>query len=338
MSVSSTSRNGASFVPATIYTRIGKDHFAGWGVDVTRPGLRVFTGLRFSIQDQNLATVDAFQLTAYTESSTPHVPDTSTPLATTGYFVLPAGTGVGAFYMSANFSTAVTAPATADVFVGIGTPIGWNSGITDGLSIFCTVGDGSRPTRDQAGFAEPSTIQGSTYSGYYIPSTNTHGFATPRQSHIEPIFDSPAGVASALHYNNPNHPSANNSPGTTCMHSALNPDSRSPSRNPGRADDVGMRIIGVNPNNCLVFFLVDIAAMFGPEVPLASFLPGSQGAMCVNQTSMQVIALGFNVSNVITFSASARSFIAGLPLIQQAVALELTTNIGFASPCTKQTL
>lgn len=343
MGVTFTSRNGANFVPATIYTRINKDNFAGWGVDVTQPGFRVFTGLRFDIQDQDLATQDTYQLTAFTESTTPRVPNTGAPLATTGNFTLPVGTGAGAFLVSANFATPVAAPANADVFVGVSTTLGWANPITDGLSIWATSGAASSALRDEAGFGEPVGAPNNTYSGSYIASTLTHAFAVQRQSHIEPIFASPAGVASALHYNDPVHANANVFPGTTCMHSGLNPDSQSPSRIATRADDVGMtfRHTGI-PDNSVVFFLADISPAFGPEFPLAGFLPGSFGAMCVNQASVQMIALGFTLggtaSNVITFGASTRSFIAGLPLIQQAVALDPATNIGYASPCTKQTL
>jgi hypothetical protein len=343
MGVTFTSRNGANFVPATIYTRINKDNYAGWGVDATQPGMRVFTGLRFDIQDQDLATQDTYQLTAFTESTTPHVPNTAAPIATTGNFTLPVGTGAGAYLVSANFATPIAAPASADVFVGVSTTLGWTNPITDGLSIWATAGDATSALRDEAGFGEPITTPGNTYSGQYTPSTTTHGFGARRQSHIEPIFASPAGVASALHYNDPVHANANTFPGTTCMHSALNPDSRSPSRIAGRADDVGMtfRHAGI-PDGSLVFFIADIAPSFGTEFPLSMFLANSLGAVCVNLGSAQTIALGFTASttasNVITFSAASRALLSGLPVIQQAIGLDVTTNVGYASPCTKQTL
>ena len=116
MGVTFTSRNGANFVPATIYTRLDVESYAGWGFDAGQPGLRVFSGLRFDIQDQDLATQDTFQLTAYTELTPPsNTPDTTAPIATTGNFVLPVGTGAGAYLASANFVTPIAAPATADV-------------------------------------------------------------------------------------------------------------------------------------------------------------------------------------------------------------------------------
>lgn len=343
MGVTFTSRNGANNVPATIYTRIDKESYAGWGVDAAQPGMRVFSGLRFNVQDQDLATQDTWQLTAYTESTTPDTPDTTAPVATTGNFVLPVGTGIGAYLATANFVTPVAAPAAADVFVGVSTTLGWSVGTTDGLSIWATSAAVASALRDEPGFAEPTFAPGNTHSGHYQPVANTHAFAVTRQSHIEPIIASPAGVCSALHNADPVHANANTSPGTTCMHSALSPDSQSPPRTAGRADDVGMtfRHVGM-PDGSLAIFLVDIAPAFGTEFPLSLFLPGSVGTMCVNQASVQSVAIGFtsggSASNVITFSPATRTYIAGVPLIHQVVTIDALTGTAYAGPCSKQTL
>ncbi|MCC7065750.1 MAG: hypothetical protein IT456_23285 [Planctomycetes bacterium] len=344
MGVTFTSRNGANFVEATMYTRIDVESYAGWGFDATQPGMRVFSGLRFDIQDQDLATQDTFRLTAYTELTPPsNTPDTTTPIATTGNFVLPVGTGAGAFLSTANFVTPIAVPATADVFVGVGTTLGWTNPITDGLSIWATSGAVSSALRDEAGFGEPTTSPGNTFSGHYQPVANTHSFIAQRQSHIEPIIATPAGVCSSLHNADPVHANANTSPGTTCMHSALSPDSQSPPRTAGRADDVGMtfRHTGM-PDGSLAIFLVDISPTFGTEFPLSLFLPGSVGAMCVNQASVQSVAIGFtsggSASNVITFSPATRTYIAGVPLIHQVVTIDALTGTAYAGPCSKQTL
>ena len=127
------------------------------------------------------------------------------------------------------------------------------------------------------------------------------------------------------------------------MHSGLSPDSQSPPRTAGRADDVGMtfRHTGI-PDGSLTIFLVDIAPSFGPELALSGFIPGAVGAVCVNLPTVQTIAIGFtaggSVSNVITFSAATRTFIAGIPLIHQAVAIDGATGLAYAGPCSKQTL
>ena len=346
MGVTFTSRNGANFVPATIYTRLDVESYAGWGFDAGQPGLRVFSGLRFDIQDQDLATQDTFQLTAYTELTPPsNTPDTTAPIATTGNFVLPVGTGAGAYLASANFVTPIAAPATADVFVGVSTTLGWTNPIADGLSIWAT----SAATQvapgqwDAPGFGEPTILPGNTHSGAYQPVANTHGFAVTRQSHVEPIIATPAGVSSSLQVGNVNHTAAGTSPGTTCMHSGLSPDSQSPPRNAGRADDVGMtfRHTGITDGS-LTIFLVDIAAGFGPELALSGFIPGAVGAVCVNLPTVQTIGIGFTtagaVSNVITFDAASRTFIAGIPLIHQAVAIDAISGLAYAGPCSKQTL
>lgn len=344
MGVTFTSRNGANFVPAAIYTRIDHESYAGWGVDQTQPGMRVFSGLRATIQDQDLATQDTFQFTAYTESTvTPNVPDTAAPLATTGNFALPVGTGAGAYFVTANFATPVAAPASADVFVAVSTTLGWTNPVTDGLSIWATSSAASSALRDEPGFGQLSGTPFNTFSGAWIASTTTHVFGAQRQSHVEPIIASPAGVASALHYNDPVHANANTFPGTTCMMSAITPDAQNPPRNVGRADDVGntFRHAGI-PDGTLVFFLADIAGSFGPELPLGMFLAGGIGNVCVNLGSVQTIALGFtaggSASNVMSFSPGSRSIINGLPLIHQAVALDTVSGVAYAGPCTKQIL
>jgi hypothetical protein len=342
MGVTFTSRNAANNVPATIFTRWDSSAYAGWGVDPAFPGTRTFSGLHFLIQDQDLSTVDTFQLTVYTESTTPDLPNVTTPLATTGNFSLPVGTGIGAYNISANFTTPINAPPV-DVFVGVSTTLGWNATTTDGLSIWATSSLVTSAVRDEPGFAAPTTVPQNTYSGAYIPSTSTQTNAIQRQSWIEPIIATPAGVASALHYADPVHSNANTSPGTVCMFSGQFPDSRNPPRTVGRADDVGMtfRHAGVAAGTP-VFFLIDIAPGFSPEVALSTFIPGSTGVACVNPASMMTVALGFTVgtsaSNVIVIPAGARASIAGLPLIHQAVAFDPVLNVALSGPCAKQVL
>jgi hypothetical protein len=343
MGVTFTSRNGANNVPATIYTRIDKESYAGWGVDAAQPGMRVFSGLRFNVQDQDLATQDTWQLTAYTESTTPDTPDTTAPIATTGNFVLPVGTGIGAYLATANFVTPIAAP-------GFGRRVRrrqhdarlerWHDRRPFDLG---HVGRSRLGTARRTRLRRADARPGNTHSGHYQPVANTHAFAVTRQSHIEPIIATPAGVCSALHNADPVHANANTSPGTTCMHSALSPDSQSPPRTAGRADDVGMtfRHVGM-PDGSLAIFLVDIAPAFGTEFPLSLFLPGSVGTMCVNQASVQSVAIGFtsggSASNVITFSPATRTYIAGVPLIHQVVTIDALTGTAYAGPCSKQTL
>lgn len=344
MGVTFTSRNANNLLGGVIFTRIDKEAYAGWGVNPAAPGMRSFSGLHFLIQDQDLATVDTYSLIVYTESAIPNIPDTVTPVATTGLFSLPAGTGIGAYNVTANFATPVNAPAV-DVFVGVNTTLGWNATTTDGLSIHATSSLITSALRDEPGFAAPVVVPGpgSTYSGAYIPSTTTQTNAISRQSWIEPIIATPAGVASALHYADPVHANANTSPGTTCMFSGQFPDSRNPPRTLGRADDIGMtfRHAGI-ADGTPVFFLMDIAPAFGPELPVSGFLAGSVGVACVNLASMATVNLGFtlagSVSNVTVIPAGARLTIAGLPVIHQAVAFNTVLNVAMSGPCSKQTL
>jgi len=343
MGVTFTSRNGANLVPATIYNRIDKEAYAGWGVDNANPGMRSFTGLHCLIQDQDLSTQDGFSFTAYTESGTPNIPNTTTPLAATGNFLLPLGTGIGAYSVTGSFATPVLAPGASDVFVGVSTVGSWNATTTDGLSIWATSGDPTRPLRDEPGFGAPTTVPGNTYAGTWQPGTSTQTNAVLRQSWVEPIITTPAGVASALHYADPVHANANVSPGTVCMYSGQFPDSESPSRIAGRADDIGntFRHTGI-PDGTLVFFLADIALTFGPELPLSSFLPGSTGVVCVNLGSYSVVAvsttLAGSANHVINIPAASRTGIAGLPVIQQAAAFDGVNGVALAGPCSKQLL
>jgi hypothetical protein len=342
--VTFTSRNGANFVPATIYTRLDSDRYAGWGVDPAMPGTRRFTGLHFFIQDQLDTTQDTFQLTAFTESATPSVPDTAAPLATTGNFVLPLGTGgvPVAYNANANFATPINAPGV-DVFVAISTTLGWTNPITDGLSIWATSSAPASVLRDEPGFSAPIATPGNTYSGHYIPSTLVHGFGAQRHSWIEPIISTPAGLCTALHYGDPVHANANTSPGTACFMSGQFPDAQSPPRIAGRADDIGLvfRHTGI-PDGTPVFFLVDIAPGFGPEIPLSTFIAGSTGVACLNLVSTQTMALGFTLggqaSNVLVLPAPARTFIAGLRLNHQAAAFDPVLGVALSGPCSGQTL
>lgn len=341
MGVTFTSRNGANFVAATIYTRIDREYHAGWGVDPAFPGTRTFSGLHFLIQDQDLSTVDTYSLTAYTEL-TADIPDTTTPLATTGTFSLPVGVGVGAFNVTANFGTPINAPPV-DVFVGVTLPTGWNATVTDGLSIWATSSAVASVLRDEPGWSAPLLSPANTYSGTFQPVAGLQTDALLRQSWVEPIIATPAGVATALHYADPVHAAANTSPGTTCMFSAHFPDSQSPPRNVGRADDLGMifRHTGI-ADSTPVFFLLEISGTFGPEIPVSNFLAGSTGVACLNVASMMTVAFSLTTagvaSNVIVLPAAARTAIAGLPLIHQAAAFDTNAGVALAGPCSKQTL
>lgn len=345
LGVTFTSRGGgtANSNPAVMFCRFDVDRYAGWGVNPANPGNREITGLHFLIQDQDLATVDTWSLVAYSnDAANPGFPDAAAPLATTGNFALPAGTGIGAYNVTANFTNPVSVPANADLYVGISQNQPWtivSGAVTDGCSIWATTGNGTAATTDLPGNSAPQSAPDNTYGGSYVPSSLTVAYAGSRQFHIEPIIATAAGTASALHYADALHAAANTSPGTTCMFSAQYPDGANPPRNAGRADDLGMTFVKTGmPDGSLVFWLIEIGGAFAAtEIPIANFLPGSTGVLCLNLGNYQTVGFSTTTagvaSNVMVFPATSRNALAGLPLMQQAAALDIGTFLVAAGPC-----
>jgi hypothetical protein len=145
-------------------------------------------------------------------------------------------------------------------------------------------------------------------------------------------------VGTALHNVDPLHPSANMLPGTACMLSSLAPDARNPSRNPGRADDIGMtfRKKGI-ADNTPVFWFAQIASAFPGEVPLGSLFPGSRGALCIDLSSALFLGMTQTSNgqawNVVTIPAAVRTRIAYQSVIQQGFAFDASISAFRAGPC-----
>lgn len=347
--------------PSVLFVRHDLEHYAGWTTGATI-GTRDIRGLNFVVQDQNLATQDTFALVVYQDDPLlPNFPDVVNNVVTSGNFVLPAGTGGGAYNASGNFATPLSLPATVDIYVGLQLNAGWTiSGgqITDGLSVWEI--RAAAPTSPQPGQAwdEPgaSISQASpdnTYGGYYCANPAA-GPAYPVQTQykITPTMDSSGGVGFAQ-TSQTNHvestatsatgftvqyPTA----GTACMFSALYPDAASPPVGAGRADEIGQMYHNPRlPAGSLVFYLIDIGTFANPEIPASTFVPGSTGVNCLNLGTMQV--LGFQIIgangrswNRATFPAAARQFLQGIDWLQQAVGLDPVTNTIHGSACTRQ--
>jgi len=96
------------------------------------------------------------------------------------------------------------------------------------------------------------------------------------------------------------------------------------------------------PDGTLVFFLADISPVFGPEVPLNAYAPGSVGALCLHSATLTV--LGFSAtasgqaSHLIVWPPAARPFLPGLPVAQQAIALDSANGRFLAGPAQISTL
>jgi hypothetical protein len=337
----------ANFNPVTLFNRFDHENYTGWGYSTTNPGFREITGMHFFWQDQDASTQEAVSMVVYTEDpALPDYPLVSAPIATVGpmYPGPSTGSGAVAFEVTTAFATPILVPSTADVFLGITLHTAWNATITDGESIHMAAGSAGLASglADLPGASAPA---GLSIGGFYEASTLTLAYSAPlrRQWKIEPLLATPGGVATALHYGDTAHAAANTFPGTACMFSSQFPDSASPSLNAGRADDLGMmwRSSGI-PDGTLVFFLADISPVFGPEVPLNAYAPGSVGALCLHSATLTV--LGFSAtasgqaSHLIVWPPAARPFLPGLPVAQQAIALDSANGRFLAGPAQISTL
>jgi hypothetical protein len=346
----------------TLFVRIDKDRYAGWTTGAT-PGTRDFSGLNFVVQDENLASQETFNLVAYGESATQaNFPAVANALSLTGNFVLPIGAGAGAYNASANFATAISVPATSDVFVGLRLNAGWtftNGVPTNGLSVWdirsATTPAG--PQVDVPGRGRPlAPFDEGTFGGYYVPSPLTGPAYLTNVAvmfKIQPIVPIAGGVATARTNQTQFHVESTATSvagftvqapgaGTACMLSGLFPDAASPPLNAGRVDEIGMIYINTAtdvPPGSPVFFLIDLGT-FSTETQLSGFIPGSTGVTCLSLVTMQTLALGFMgtgiCSHVATFPPAGRALLTGTSWMQQAVGFNTTTNAAHAGPCTRQ--
>lgn len=326
----------ANFNPVTVWNRIDREKYAGWGHSDANPGFREVLGIRCRLQDQDIATVANFSVVFFTEDpAMPDHPLVTAPIATVGPLAFAApGSGGVANELTIFFGAPVLLPAGGDAFVGIALHDAFNAAFTDGLSVHGAGGAPFSGTGDLPGGSAPI---GLTFGGFYEATTQTVAYPSPlaRQWMIDPILRV-GGVALVQHYGDAMHAAANTPPGTGCMFSSQYPDSVSPPRNAGRADDIAMSWASGVPDGTPVFFLADVALGFGPEVPLSLYAPGSTGALCLNPGSLTV--LGFAPTQFglayyqIVWGPAVRPFLAGLPLVQQGIAFDAANGRFHAGP------
>ncbi len=341
-----TTRGGAAAAntanPGFAFTRFDQSHYAGWGHDINQPLHRVIVGITCVLQDQVGVTPESFGITCFGEDpGAPNWPLVGTPVASAGPFPTPASTATGAtaFIVNVNFTTPALAPRGQDVFLAFELPQpATGTWPTDGLSVHATAG-----ATEPAGHSYVSTSpELAGYSGYFVPASNTLLYSTPRQLRIDPLLNGPGGVAGTIH-NIPTATPGNTAPGTASMFAGLFPDAQNPPLNAGRVDDLGARwsMTGI-ADGTPVMFLADFGA-FGPEIPLRYLvLAGSQGVLCLNAATMLTSNLTFTTGGqairAVPVPAGARAIIAGLAIMQQGLALDLTANVAMANPCTRQIL
>jgi hypothetical protein len=333
------SRGALQSARGELITRFDRDDYRGFCSDPAAPGMYSITGYAFTVTDSDGSTPETYTVKFYAESTTqPGFPDIANALLALGPFTLPATpVGPATFNISSGFGPPLLVPASGDLFVGIqllAAPL-WP---LDGLAVNAILGAPSSrwPTFDRAGSAP---IQNNGYGLTYNPLLGSLIYPSSRQLMIDVLGISPGGSCTAI-TNQIAYPISNAAPGTGSFFSGLHPDARSPSINPGRADNVAFNYLdSTMPNGMAVFFLAAIGG-FGPELPLAGFVPGSVGVACLPAAATVTLGIQFLnggvATNVIVIPATARATIAGLPLVQQAIGLVPAPFSLRGSPCGKQ--
>ncbi len=359
VAVGATSRGAIGTAAGENMTRIDGSEFAGWGTNT--PGFRTIASLFFVLQDQNGATPETCSIKLYPEdTSNPGFPDlTYQP----GVFYAtgvtgPTGTGIVAVAKilpptTVGVGDSVPIQGGGDVFVSWSLPAaaGWPA--TDGISVNIVLG--YAPSAAFLVFDLPSADQGSPTPPPGAPS-NSHGLSrtgagaatySGRRSHFMDVAHSTAaGIALSITNqtsftpsNNPPPATWGPAPGTASMMSGSNPDINGD--NPGRVDDLTMEYYktGLGATG-LVVFLMDIAAGFGPEIPVGfTGFPGT-GVVCVTGT-FAIIGFGLTVADeawlVTPIPTLSRPTLGGTLVIQQAAAFDVG-GLLHMSPCRLQTL
>jgi hypothetical protein len=237
-----------------------------------------------------------------------------------------------------------------DVFVSWRLPASPTASVADGLSIQALNGNSAAPTavQDVQGpNGQPLTpaSQANSYGITYNPGAATLTYSVARVWFLDVAHNGTGGAAltvtnqtTLLGSNNPPPVGFGPAPGTASFMSGSAPDVNGFSA--GRADDITFDYFRSSTAGNIVLFLLDLGA-FGPELPTAGFLPGSNGVLCLNLSTFWTA--GFSIADptgeafmTTVFSTASRPALLGLPILQQAA--ELDGAIIHASPCAKQTL
>jgi hypothetical protein len=271
---SASSRGALGTFAGAILTRIDHDDYRDWGVSGDNPGKRDIRGVVVTVQDEDLATNEAFTIEGYGGLRSPaNTPDPADHFLSSGPIAMPPGAGRGAFMMAITFTTPALADAGEDTFLGIAVPanVAWPS---DGLALqlwYGVVVTGFT-IYDLPGHGMPASPAYATYA-HNVPSVSV---LPPMQFMVEPLLDETSGTATAVTNQTTFLPS-NSAPGTASFFSALHPDAAAPPRNTGRFDDPGFRVHDPDLAGDPVLFFLSNA--FGASVYLG---PGNEGTFCAN--------------------------------------------------------
>ncbi|GAB4150160.1 MAG: hypothetical protein Fur0037_18640 [Planctomycetota bacterium] len=349
-----TSRGAIAAGAGETIARFDAGDYAGWANDPVNPAQRSIQGISCIVQDQDAVTTpELFDVRIYSEDpANPGYPLISSGVvAATGVSgpTPPASGVVGADYHSLTFATPVAMPVGSDVFVAFTVPAnaGWFA--TDGLSFHVSLG--YQPNPSFLSFDLPGAAM-QPFISSAVPPSNSYALSrssatgimaySPRRQMIVDIVTPGSGGCVTASTNQASYASSNGPEGTASFLSGLHPDLVNPPANPGRADNLGYRFENLSlPDGSLVFFLMTAGA-FGPEIPLAGAIPGSEGVLCLNLPGTRTTGIGFTVLGeaifTMTVPAPARSALSGLSLLQQAVAIDVTTGFLHGAPCGRQRL
>lgn len=327
--------------------RIEASEIAGFCPGPTA-GSRAVSSIRLVVQDQDaLTTPESFGLVLYPEDPA----NAGFPLRSAGVTAAtalpgpaaPASGTIAAVSLTVNFGTPLLLPGNGDLFVAAALPAApaWS---TDGLSLQGYFGQNVAgfTTFDLPGARQmtPGTTAALSYALTYTAATGLMNYNSSRCLLIDLAGTrSNGGVVGAV-TNQASWPLSNTAPGSASPFSAHHPDAVAPPRNVGRADNISYTLFdSVRAPGTAIFFLVDLGS-FAPEVPMAQLIPGSTGMACLNLATVRSVGLdltaGGMASRVLTVPTAARRAISGLPLLQQAIALDFSTGTAHAGPCGAQ--
>jgi len=345
--IGATSRGSLGGAPGQVIARIDRGDYSGWATDVLFPGMRVINGVDLIIQDQDaVATFEVFDIWLYPED--PFAPNM--PLLAAGIPVAigvagpppPAAGLVSAAYVDIAIAPPILMPAGSDVFVGFALPPNaiWPM---DGLSVQIVLGVAvpGFPTFDLAGPSmAPAPPAGNSYGLTFNPALVVPlVYNGRRQLWTDLQAAVPGGVVGAITTQFASFAPSTVAPGTASLMSGLHPDAAAPPLNAGRADDISYTYFDAAlPAGMPVIFCVDFAPL-GAELPLAAFVPGSVGVLCLTpmMTPLTMLPMGAgSVSQVILIPPAFRPVLAGFPIAQQAVGFSPAGLRG--SPCGRQIL
>jgi hypothetical protein len=354
-----TSRGSLSTAAGEYIARIDGSEIAGWGT--AAPGSRTITSIAYVVQDQSDLTPEVFNIKLYPEDvANPGFPDLAAGVVyATGVTGPPLGTGaVSAVAKNTppdvvGVGDSVPIQGGGDVFVSFELPAnaGWS---TDGLSIHTVLG--YAPNASFTVFDLPNPlVQGGSPPPAATPvnsralsriGAGAAAYNARRNLNLDIAHSTAGGRALAITNqtsfacsNNPPPAGWGPAPGTGDFLSGVNPDVTG-FGNPGRADDIAMEYFrtGIG-SGALVVFLMEFNTSFAIELPISFYGFSGTGVSCLNVIASSVIGIGFTAADeawlVTSIPAAARPTLSGLPVIQQAAALDAAGAI-HASPCSKQ--